>query len=247
MAELEFRPIRVFRLIKNDLVMHRRSILIALAAVFTLLIVNDLIAVSYNKPYDFHHFLFFPLTLFLGGGYVALISFKDIHLNNNSIHNVMIPASLLEKWLSRWCLSTFGVIIGAIAFYTLFALFAGCLNQIVFSRGIASFHPVGSTVRTYSIMYLIWHSVIFTAGAFFRKLILPKLLLICAAFAMIAQLVYFLTIGVIYKDVPILSSYMIMMLVRSVGMTKWFWWTQWTIMPLLLWVISFYRLKEGEY
>src|SRR5579872_5309262 len=93
---------RLFRLIGNDLSLHKKTILLSAIA---LLIFFSLFAFSY----------FF--VLYVGGLTLTSMAFYDVHDKQKAHLFLMLPCSNLERWLSKWFLTSIGYIVGTLLVY----------------------------------------------------------------------------------------------------------------------------------
>jgi hypothetical protein len=83
---------RLGLLIRNELYLHRRAIIIAAVAIIGVQFFHGLTAYSYVKKYGFD-----PYNIFLfGGGYLlTAFAFKSLHSNTTAVLYLMLPASPL--------------------------------------------------------------------------------------------------------------------------------------------------------
>jgi hypothetical protein len=151
---------RFFKLVSNDLFLYRKVILIA--AIVLLII---------SPPYSF--------VIYVGGLIVTSMVFSDLHDRQKASLYLMLPCSNLERFLSKWFLTSIGYIFGTLALYSLFFLF----NKQPFDLTQLDFW--------FSILkYMVFHSVILLGSITFKKYALLKTALFVWVFLMGISLFY---------------------------------------------------------
>ncbi|MFH1851999.1 MAG: hypothetical protein ABIA75_06605 [Candidatus Neomarinimicrobiota bacterium] len=164
---------RFWHLVKNDLLTNYRTILIGGGAALGLLFFINIISILSDGEV-LVPLVFYPLMLFIGGYIVTSLAFQDLHHPQRSYVYLTLPASNLEKFLSKLVLTTVGYIFGTLVLYFLFSLVMSLLNLLLFSHGYPLFNPFDRIVWITIGIYTITQSIFMLGAAYFRKNALIK-------------------------------------------------------------------------
>ncbi len=198
--KIEFNVRRFGLLLKKDAFSVYRTAAVSAMAVSLVVILISLISVWSGDIDPAFHQIFFPTILILGGFIVTSRVFIDMH-SSKTIHDwMMLPASLLEKHLSRLLASTILWILGALVGYSIISLVSEGLNGLIFGRGHLLFNPFAIEIWKTIPYYLVTQSIFFLGAAYFRKNHLIKTVLILALFALVLALVIALLGRVVFWD-----------------------------------------------
>jgi hypothetical protein len=169
---------RFCRLTLNELIAHKKSIFI----VTLLFLVIQLLTPFYLKL-DFEGY--FPL-LYIGGFIVSSLAFNELHNPQLAHQYLMLPCSNLEKFLSKWVLSSIGYALALLIVYYLFLMLDIALHSLIFKQSIPPSHITQATLWISILKYIILQSVIFLGAISFKKHTLLKtaLLLACLVLAL---------------------------------------------------------------
>ena len=97
---------RFGHLLKREFIQHKKALLMIALAVFLILGGNAL-GWAYNREHGYHEFAY-PFYLLLGGFILTSLSFTEMNRPDNKLFYLNLPASSLEKFISRWLLSGLG-------------------------------------------------------------------------------------------------------------------------------------------
>jgi hypothetical protein len=198
--KIEFNARRFGLLLKRDAFSVYRTAAVAALAVSLVVILVSLISAWSGDIDPAFHQNFFLAILLLGGLIVTSRVFIDMH-SSKTIHDwMMLPASLLEKHLSRLLASTIIWILGALVGYSIISLASEGLNRLIFGRGHLLLNPFVVEIWKAIPYYLVTQSIFFLGAVYFRKNHLIKTVLILALFALVLALVTALLGRVVFWD-----------------------------------------------
>ena len=255
--EPSFRPVRIYLMLRNTIVLNRFSLMFAGAAVAgTLLFISLLDALGPCRP-RLHQHLYLAV-LFLGGLLLTSRSFKGLHDPVDSLPWLLLPASMLEKALARILLTTFVYVAGSMVFYILFSIVSEGLNYLVVKRHHLLFNPFDPMVLRGALSYMAIQAPFLLGAVYFRKHALSKTILSILAFSLIFGLGVLVAGRIILGDqlaglvsethTPSAEFNVAWMQLAKFGRTAagaaktvfWF------VIPVVCWTTCYFRLKETE-
>ena len=201
---------------------------------------------------------FFAFFLIIAGSMFTSIIFSDLGNNKKAISTLTLPASHFEKFLIGW---TWSYLIFQLLFIGAFYLVVIVINGIMASKfpgqkpELIDLFSIDVRPRMFLLLFAVLHSIVIWASIFFQKHHFIKIAF--AFFITIGAIIYFntkflvLLIGehvksampFIFTELEEDKKYFQIMLPRKDNI--------YIIMILLVftiivWVSSFYRLKEKE-
>ncbi|MBN1413068.1 MAG: hypothetical protein JW969_19670 [Spirochaetales bacterium] len=252
---------RFWLLLRKDFYTQSRSCLIGLGAIFSILFIVNISSILTSSQWNFN-LVFYPLTLFIGGFIVTSMSFTELAAERSRIPYLTLPASILEKFVSKLAVTSIGYTIVSLLLYFVFSVVAFAFNSLVFWQAHPIFNPLDPVIlRTISI-YLVTQSIFLFGAVFFRGnafiktvLSLFALAIVYTGFTWLAGIVTYYSLSMNTSVVfpaafmnggP--GSYPFFQGLRAFGeivlsVIKVLFWA---VMAPLFWVISFFRLKETE-
>ncbi len=249
MGSETFDPKRFFRLVKLDLALNAGWILPGAAVFFCLMSAGSLSGefLSGEKPRAPY---FFAFVLFVGGLVLTSLAFAELG-DRRKIHGfLLLPCSALEKYLSRYVLTSWVYVAASLAEYSGFIVLAQGVNAFFGGQPFSYSGCFNPRLVHLIIAYLVVHPVFLAGAVYFKKQAFLKTLV--AIFALPFSLMGFVTVltRILYHNTifsPDLSfrwftgSLMHFLMVISL-ITRW----PFLALPPLLLVIGYLRLKERE-
>lgn len=251
-------PTRLWLLIKRDVVLNNRSLLIGSGIVIGLLVIIPLASTLYNQFYLFKIFYQLATILFFGFGLVVSCQgFQELRKSETGLFYLTTPASQLEKVLAVWLLrAPVYAIVAFSVFYLLSIVVWFGAHQITGAEWQV-FDPLDTENLKLVAHYGMWQSIFFFGGLYFQQKPLLKttlsLIALVIGFSLwtgfagygIAKLVY--DIGstntlVATGDASVDTSAIHPFLQGIEEAGKWLYWL---MLPFFL-VLSYIRLKEVE-
>jgi hypothetical protein len=252
-TEKFIHPKNVYLITRNTLILKRSSILVILAAMGGVLVLLSFLDAYGNLSAHFHRnlylLIFFTMGLFLTGR-----TFTELHDPVKGYAWLLLPASNLDKTVSRVLLASVIYWIGSLLFYLLCALVSEGLNTVVLDRRHLLFNPLDPVLLYGALTFFSIQAPFLIGAVYFKKHALSKTVL-----ALFGTL-FFLGICIAAATWLILGGQVSGMDVRNLfysweheGLTprgqalmvvvKVFFWL---VVPAVSWVVCFYRHKETE-
>ncbi len=201
MHKLEFNPARVSLLLKKELFHDNKKTLLAIGAVFAFLLVLAFSHIIDNGDTSMrnYHINRYALILIFGGILYSSFAFNELNAPLERANYLILPASHLEKFASKWIQT---VIIFPIVFTLLYFLFMFIVNGLASSYGKQintlqwTTHPNGAPgIIGFYMIYVAVQSIFLLGSAHFRKYELFKTGLFAI---LLASSLAFVAIGTIY-------------------------------------------------
>jgi len=170
MSTDRFNLNRLSLLIKRQLVVNLKNLLIAFGASFGVLLIIFFLII-----YQAHSVPFAPLVsisfvvIFLGGFIFTSIGFDELHSTDKAYQYLTLPATTLEKLASIWILTSVSFVIISLFIVVLVAIL-GNLFAMIIGANTTSLNLLFS----YPILHLLWiyfviHSIFLLGSCYFKK------------------------------------------------------------------------------
>lgn len=255
---VQFSLPRFAKVLQNDLRRFARPILLGTAAVIAFLLINYVANVDIHQAPDesinFHPNMF-GILLFIGGLVLTSFAFFELGRKEEGISFLLLPASHLEKWLSRWLITGFGFAAYFSLAYSVLSLAGDGITMALTGNQVQSLNIFADPAVLLLKVYLVVHSVFLAGAVIFGRLSVVKtpaaLIVIGLAFVLVTivlfKVVFLGTIPLADFEPPrgyqITTSYQVFTEETLWPLAQWlFWW----IVPPFFWLTSFLRLNEKE-
>ena len=191
---------RFSSLLLSDLYLNLRTSLIALVAVFGVLVIA-LIGLSFPGSDPEAHFVLYTVTFVLGGIFIASAMFAPLNDPRSAISFLTLPASSVEKYGSRFLVSTFGVFLGATLIYEAAAIVAA-LIVLVFGGGFRPDLVNPFTLANLEVIqsFLVMQTWFLFGSVYFRRHSLIKTLLSFVVFVFLMAIITFIFARLVFFD-----------------------------------------------
>jgi hypothetical protein len=160
---------RFMRLIKNDCSMQLRTTQMTLLGVGLFLLVFE----------KYHSVSLYTILLYTLGCALTSYIFSDVHDKHNAYRYLMLPASNLEKFLSRWLLTSVFYVLGFTAFIYVLSCFGELIFNGHFSLGIGN---ISGDIWEANLGYLFFQPIILLGAIYFKDRVLLKTGLVMSLF-----------------------------------------------------------------
>lgn len=162
---------RFARVLHNDVMRSYRSVLvISGTAALVMLLIS--LAGAYDGEIGggarFYR-IFFLIALFAWGTIATSACFADMHGRGTAAGFLLLPASALEKTLSRLALHTVGVVVYLLVFTLVLSWILEGLNLVSFGVRRTLFSPFDSLVWFLMPYFICTQALFFLGAAWFRK------------------------------------------------------------------------------
>jgi hypothetical protein len=161
---------RLYYLIRRDLVINYKSFLIGIGAIggFLLLL---LLGETYFRGFLSYESLavIFYLFFFIGGFIFTSRVFNELNREDSGYRYLTLPASTLEKLISKWILSSIAFILVSYVGIQLVTLLGALISMVLFE---VDFHVINFAESGFFLeaaRYLVIHSIFFLGACAFRN------------------------------------------------------------------------------
>lgn len=196
---------RLLWLLRADVWRNHRSWLVASGTAALIALAISLAGAADRIVGNQFHGIFFIAALFALGTLATSQAFADLHGRATNTSFLLLPASALEKTVSRLLLTTVGLIVYLLVLTTVLSWVLEGINTLVFGVRRELFTPLDGA---WFILphYLVVQGLFFLGAAWFRKLHYLKtvgtVLLIAFGLATAAVAIAWLVIGTPWDGSP---------------------------------------------
>lgn len=159
---------RLYLLLRKETFKNPRKLAVTTIAVTGILFVLVLL-ISSNGPVEGLHDSLFTAVLIVGGFIYTSTVFDDLHDPTKSFSYLTLPASNLEKFLSKLFMTTVVFIAGTAIWYYLFSLVTNLVVYFLYDFQYSSFNPFQKEVLEAVAIYVTTQSVFLLGAIYFRK------------------------------------------------------------------------------
>lgn len=171
---------RLWLLIRRDFLAGYRNYLIASAAVGGIILIIGFLRAAFRSVSPDYYSGWYYFILIIGGMIIASFSFRELHDKNKNENFLLIPASALEKTVSRLLAVTVGFVAYLTVMMMAISLVTEGLNTLIFGRTNGLFVPFSAlpearegdpdvTVWHLVGIYVAFQSIYFLGAAWFKK------------------------------------------------------------------------------
>jgi hypothetical protein len=241
----QFSLQRFARVLRNDALRGYRSVLVVSGTAALVMLLISLAGAYDGVVGEGPRFyrIFFLIALFAWGTIATSVCFGDMHGRNTNMPFLLLPASALEKTLSRLLLHTVGVVVYLLVFTTALSWLAEGLNVVSFGVRRAFFSPFDSLVWLLMPYFICTQALFFLGAAWFRKVHFVKtvgatvgIVLGLGVFATLAGWLLFGSMGVTSNDGDVFRSFD---WVPDAATIAYFY-----VLPPLCWFVAWLRVTE---
>ena len=186
--------------LRRDMKPHSRSSFIVLAATLGFLFIVSALDAGLGRNDPGFHAGVFHAILMIGGFLFVSGLFREVHRKETNQTYLMLPASSLEKVLSRLILATIGWGLFTLVWFSLFSLASEGLNMLFFGRSHRLFNPFTTKVWLTLSHFSVLQSVFLLGAIIFRKLHFFKTVLSLAILTIAFSLFGALLVRIIFAD-----------------------------------------------
>lgn len=254
---------RIGLLIKKELFYQRKAPWIIIGAVFIMLLIFHLLMASEDpgsNDLPGNQVGFYIATLLVLGTVFTSTAFNELNNKSEAHHYLSIPASSLEKLISKWLVTGIIYVIAFNIFYWVFTLFSNGLTTWLFGESAGAWNPFaarngmnGKSPFFMSQLYLALHTTYLAGAVYFRKYSYFKTAIAQSAISfaimgIVALMGYMFFSSVMNGNIGSVqvtqtSGFLNSMesILPSIG--KFF---LWIVTPLWMLTYSYFKLKETE-
>jgi hypothetical protein len=263
----DFNLRRILLLIRNDLYLNQSLILISAAAVACSLFIFSGVQVYFfthmpnasTVPKDFY-MTAYPIFLFACGAVITAKIFNEVNDEMKGPVWLNLPASILEKFTSRFLLTTLLFIIAMMGLFFLTSLISESFNLLFLGQSHSVFNPFREKMLFNTSNYFIGQSFFLLGAIYFRKYALMKTVMILAVYNILLDIIVgvggrflfaisFSDLNIFGSRNRILSNIIVNtnMVPQDWNIEKSFYYIAfWYVLTVVCWTMGYIRLKETE-
>ena len=243
---------RFLRLVRADLALNTGWILPGAAVFFWVMTVGSLFKGFLTGDPPIAPF-FYGVMFFLGGIVMTSLSFSELSDRRRTHGFLLLPCSTLEKYLSRYVLTSWIYVAGSLLVYSVFIFLAGTVHSLVQAKPFSYSACFNQEHVQFLFYYLLVHPVFLLGALFFKRQTFLKTAV--AILALPISLMYFriILVRILYHDsifLPYNYSFVFYPFYDVFGDFPSIIWLviQWPfpVLPPLLLIVGYIRLKERE-
>ena len=169
---------RFWHLMQREFAQNKK-IFLMIAAVAFLVIGGNALGWAYNREHGYHEFAY-GFYLLVGGFILTSLSFTEMNQPDNKLFYLTLPATSLEKFISRWLITGLGFAVLLTIGYWLTTLVAKALGIAIFDFNIGDFNPFTKENILFFQIYLAVQTIFLLGAVYFRKFAIFKTVLATA-------------------------------------------------------------------
>ncbi len=191
---------RMLLLLRRDIFSGYKNIAIVIAAIAAILITLDILNFTlFNGGSDpEHHISTFATILFIGGFIATSSIFKEIHKQESAQSYIMLPASPLEKVISRILISNVGWLVLTLLWYSVYSFVSAGITELLAGQHHPMFNPFRGNMFLMYAHYIVLQSVFLVGAICFRKGHLFKTLLTLFIVGVFFSIIAMLAVRIIF-------------------------------------------------
>lgn len=255
---------RAWNLTLLKLNLNRKSILIALAGYLGLVFIITYFMAGHLEAYNASsmnqfHLISMIILVFAGAVWVSGRSYQDMNTSEKSISQLMLPASRFEKFIVPLLFSSVVWIIGVVLFYTFYVYILNGIWGMIYGIDFGNFNPLAFNenqhLNEFVQAFFVTHSIFFLGGLSFKTYPISKTILagfiinttFSVLFMIVASILFQGDNGVFINDQALKLYFEEHMTVENIeSLTRWVKFVFAFIIPAILYVTAYYKLKERE-
>ncbi len=158
---------RFGHLMQREFAQNKKVILI-IAAVAFLVVGGNALGWAYNREHGYHEFSY-GFYLLIGGFILTSMSFTEMNRLDSRLFYLTLPASSLEKFISRWLITGLGFAIFFTIGYWITVIIFKALGGAIFNFDIGDFNPFTEQNILFFRIYLAGQTVFLLGAVYFKK------------------------------------------------------------------------------
>ena len=193
-------PARILFLLKREGFRRWKDFLITVSAFCGFFLLSMIVGAKTGSLETTVHYSSFGSMLFIYGAIFTSFIFREAH-RKSGIHNwLMLPASTIEKLVTKLIVSSVVFAVAALIVYSVFSLIAGLVVRFALDSYYPAFNPFDSVVWRMIGHYLILQSIFLLGAVWFKKNNLIKTVISLVLFSIVLMIVVSLVTWLVFND-----------------------------------------------
>ena len=156
-------------LIRNDLIRDSRDYLVVCAVFFIIMILNAVPSAGFGGYNEGFYYGLFGGLILIGGSISNSLQFTELYSKRKNDVWLLLPASALEKTISRYIGGTVLFVLIMIVFVTFSSLLIEGFNLLAFGRTNELFNPFSLPVLNIICAFTFIQPIFFLGGVWFKN------------------------------------------------------------------------------
>lgn len=224
---------RLLKLIKIDILTHKKTILVTLA---TLIAIFALLPFHISSSSDAYFFVLYTV-----GFAVTNRAFNEMHDPRKAFTYLTLPCSNLERLISKFLVTTILISITLVVIFYLCSVFSVFMNKVLYNNSVTLFDLSAFGLWSGIGKYIIFQSIFFLGAAYFQKGSTTKTTLVLCCIFIVLSLLLFLFSWMICPSCN--QSGMINLITKSFDGLNFIFWI---LVAPICWVFTYLRITECE-
>ena len=240
-------------LLQKELWSGNKKSLIIVGTVFGFMMLFAWFIISNQGNFSDLNFSLFPFILFGGGFIFTSVIYYEFNDKTGTHHYLSLPASTLEKYLSKWFITA---ILFPIVTVLLFWIYVKLGDRLYFSyteQNITSWFINDWWSMFFVKIYFVVQSIYLVGAIAFQKYTFFKTSLTTFLSMFLFGILCLISFRIIFADffdgIEIVewieTDHAAQDFVMGT-MTKWAEYALWFLLPPIMWAVGFFKLKEKE-
>lgn len=256
MNSLTFNPQRFWLLLQKELWSGNKKPLIVAGAVFGFILTLALFMIYTDDGYEHLNFNIFPMVI-LGGGFIfTSVIYYEFNDKTGTHHYLSLPASTFEKFISKWFITAIVFPIVAVFLFWIYAKIGDGIYNNYADSNISTWSVTNWWSKFFIKLYFVLQSIFLVGAIAFQKYTLFK----TALTGFLASVLFVLIMATIFRimfpelfsglftashdanlvTTPKAAEYME---TTFLNITEY---ACWILIPIIMWTVGFFKLKEKE-
>ncbi len=193
-------PVRIYWLIKKDISKNWKVYLITIGAFFGFYLLAEIIGAKTETLDPSMHRGFLANLIFVVGIIATASAFRESHKKLKNHEWLMLPASTLEKFVSRLLMHTVVFLLLTLVLYFLFSLLSLLVVRVILGEPFPMFNPFDTFIWKVMGHYIIIQSVFVLGAAWFKSHNLIKTVLAIAVISISISILGSLVGWLVFND-----------------------------------------------
>ncbi len=163
-----FNLLRIYHLIKRDLILNRRIVALLSLIIFLSIIIASFSSMIGGYRGGFNS-SFFAFLLFSIGIIISAKAFNEMHDSKHQHFWHSLPASNLEKVISKWLLTAVIWPLSLVIIFSITSLIAELINMGAYGFRHNYFNPINYSIWKSIVNYILIQSIFFYGSAHFKR------------------------------------------------------------------------------
>lgn len=240
-----FNPSRALLLLKSDLILNKSTILTAIATVFGVLFLYNMITPQNIAEINYNPAGFIAI-LFFGGIWIASTAFRDLHNPKKNYFFLTLPCTTFEKFIEKLFATTIFYAVATLLLYTFFYWLIAAFYFIVTQKNYFTTIIFDQRIWHFIVSFIITQSIFLLASAYFKKHVILKTILTLTCLGIILSTLTSSSFYLFFHNAFSYQSFLVPNFTALKPITRIIFYTIELLIAPLCWIVTYFRIREIE-